>query len=469
MMKTVIRTTTWFLMSLLLLGLTSFAKAAEKDVTPLQELDLPTTARMALAGNPTLAAARARVAQARQQLQQARSTYWPRVDAVGSAVRTWPGDAAQEASLATARLFDPAATVDDEEDRFSAALTADWIVFNGFERKFANAAARWGVTQSQSAWQDVARLLLAAVTDAFYAAQLAREEVAIARADEDFNRRQLREAEARERIGTGSLSDVLNFKVRVNSALADRITAERIYATTLYSLAALLGIEEARFAPGLEIAPLTPEQDADMQVPADQTLIAYAHKHRPDLKQNTSLLMQTEARVEAARAGFYPRLNLTAALEGDRRDDADFQDDDFGHWVGVNLTYNLFAGGLTRAQVDEAKALQMEAESNLADNRLAVNAQVRRALAGLVSAQKQLTLQRANAKLVRRNRDLVEKEYAAGQGSLVRLNEAQRDLITARSRLALARVSLRSAWSRLETATGRILATFDVPAEKELR
>jgi outer membrane protein TolC len=58
---------------------------------------------------------------------------------------------------------------------------------------------------------------------------------------------------------------------------------------------------------------------------------------------------------------------------------------------------------------------------------------------------------------VRRTRDLVEKEYSAGQASLVRLNEAQRDLTTAMGRLALARAALRQAWFNLETDTGRIL------------
>jgi outer membrane protein TolC len=42
-------------------------------------------------------------------------------------------------------------------------------------------------------------------------------------------------------------------------------------------------------------------------------------------------------------------------------------------------------------------------------------------------------------------------------GSLVRLNEAQRDLIAAQVRLASARVALLSAWIDVYTATGEIL------------
>jgi outer membrane protein len=73
-----------------------------------------------------------------------------------------------------------------------------------------------------------------------------------------------------------------------------------------------------------------------------------------------------------------------------------------------------------------------------------------------------LILQRSNAELVKQNRDLVEKEYAAGQTSLVRLNEAQRDLINAQSQMAVALVSLKQAWQDLKAATGEILIPFSV-------
>jgi len=51
----------------------------------------------------------------------------------------------------------------------------------------------------------------------------------------------------------------------------------------------------------------------------------------------------------------------------------------------------------------------------------------------------------------------VEKEYKAGVGSLVRLNEAQRDLTAAQVRLALAQTAVHQAWYDLWSATGQIL------------
>jgi outer membrane protein TolC len=166
--------------------------------------------------------------------------------------------------------------------------------------------------------------------------------------------------------------------------------------------------------------------------------------------------------VGVARAGYWPALSLNGALEADRSDDAGFENDDVGSRIGLNLTVNLFAGGATRARVREARAAVDEGRRQLSDLEIQVHEAVRNRVAALESAREQLRLQRANADLVRENRDLVEKEYQAGQGSLVRLNEAQRDLSTAQSRLALALVSLRQAWYGLQSETGSLAAALEV-------
>ncbi len=86
-----------------------------------------------------------------------------------------------------------------------------------------------------------------------------------------------------------------------------------------------------------------------------------------------------------------------------------------------------------------------------------VQTEVRQALRKLIAAQDQLRLQRDNAVLVQEARDMIEKGYMVGQTSLVRLNEAQRDLLTTQAELALSRVNLRQAWNDLRTATAQSL------------
>ena len=151
---------------------------------------------------------------------------------------------------------------------------------------------------------------------------------------------------------------------------------------------------------------------------------------------------------------------VSGGLQGERSGDPGFGRDDFGNQLQVGLSYNLFSGGLTNARISEARHRLTELEKQLEDRLLTTAADIRSAAAQVQTAQTQVTLQRENASLVQRTRDLVEKEYNAGQGSLVRLNEAQRDLTAAQGNLALALVSLRQAWIQLQTRAGTLLSEY---------
>lgn len=431
------------------------------DLGNIKTLDLITAQKIALKGNPSLAAAGERFRQAQERVRQAGSAYWPRLDASGSGSRVLLSENDYQSSLANARRANPFATIDDTETYYRAGLTASWTLFNGFERKFSNMSAQYGEQQSKEAVKDARRMLLTSVASGYYNAQLARENIAISKANMSFNQRQLKEAEARYRVGTGSLSNVLNFKVQINSAETELIKAEQNYTLAKTGLAALMGIPDAAFTSEMELVRLAALSPGEYTLPDTAMALEYAMNNRPDIQQMENLLKQAESNVGTARSGFYPSINLTASLDGDRTETLGFEREDFGKTVAVGLNYNLFAGGYNKAKVNEARAKLHEVERSLANKKISVKSEVVSAVIDLKSALDQLDLQISNAELVKRNRDLVEKEYAAGQGSLVRLNEAQRNLITAQSRLASADVSVRLAWEVLRASTGEILGEFD--------
>ncbi|MCP4641734.1 MAG: TolC family protein [bacterium] len=486
-------------------------------------LDLDTAHRIALEGNPSLKAAEARVRQARQRVWQARSAWWPQLDISGSAAKTWLSerdysaarDAASDAvwgpwyqqtqsafaqqaqasvqtlssaiisfpnnsglllnSLATRVGFFsgvaqsvgqsvyPAAearrSIDDSIDDYRLSLTASWLLFNGFERKFLAAQAKFGQKETEAGLMEAERLLMSGVAQTFYAAQLARENIAISEADGAFNQRQLKEAKARRRVGAGSLSDELNFEILANAAKASLISSRRDYRTALIALAELLALPDA--LPGdLELA-LLPDETPELMTQPDQAeKLAYAKGHRPEMAMGRHAIDRTRAGVGASRAPFYPTVAAQASKDAARSDGYDFRADDFGTTIGVNVSYSLFTGGRNLAGYREARAIQSEAEHNLDQTQLAVASGVNQTLEELKASQEQLILQRSNAQNVQRNRELVEKEYGAGAASLVRLNQAQRDLIQAQGSLALARVSLLLAWHNVKTETAEILAEY---------
>lgn len=430
--------------------------SAPTEIGEIEVLDLERAGRIALSDNPSLTAARERVRQAEERVRQARSKYWPRVDMTFGSSQVWLSDSDLESRRAAASLINSDASVSDPEDIFRSEISATWVLFDGFERKYRTAAARYGEDRSRFAEIEARRLLLSAVAASYFSAQLARENIVIAAADESFNKRQLKEARARRRVGTGSLSDVLNFEVRLNAATAEQIRAEQAGAAARSLLASLLGIETAELPPDLELEDLNRVEEDSLAAPDISALLDFAMDHRPEIKGLELSVNQAEAGEGAAKAAWYPALSASAGVAGERSVDPGFNDEDFGFRAGLELRYNIFSGGVRQARLREAAARKAEARSSLANARLKVSAEVREAMARLTSAQRQLVLLRSSMELVGRNRDLVEKEYSAGQASLVRLNEAQRDLIAAQGRLALSQASLRQAWIDIESVTGHL-------------
>ena len=226
-------------------------------------------------------------------------------------------------------------------------------------------------------------------------------------------------------------------------------------------LAALMGISDARLGEEVIIAPL-PEDSADaLAVPDEEARFDIALAQRPDIQQASWLVERIRAQLGQRKSVYYPQVSAFASQDAQTNDNGRLEEDDFGHTVGINLSYSLFAGGRNRANVAEARYQLEEAEYLQEEIRLTASQEVRQSAINLHAAQDTLVLQRTTAEYVNTNRDLVEKEYRAGQGTLARLNQAQRDLIEAEARLALARVAVYSARHSLETATGETISRFE--------
>jgi outer membrane protein TolC len=345
------------------------------DWSRITVLDLKTAQRFAMADNPTIQATEIRIEQAKERISQARSAYWPHLDANASVSRIWMPENDYQDNLSTARMFDPGATIDDPQDYYRAGLTSTWLLFDGFERRYRSRQAQNAKYQMISARDDARRLLLTSVAISFLSAELA-------------------------------------------------------------------SLEKA-----------SPEE---MKVPDTEQMIAYALEHRPEILQSQLAIQNASLEKKMATSKYAPAINLTASVSGEREADTRFEGDDFGNTIGLNMTFNLFSGGLHRAQSREAMQKEIEARKLLEALKINITAEIRTTVEDVITFQTQLRLQQSNTRLVQENRDLVEKEYKAGQVSLVRLNESQRELTSAQTRTALALVALRQSWFALMSDTGMI-------------
>ncbi len=441
---------------LTVMSLAAAPLAGGKTLDKVQVLDLPTAQQIALADNPTLAAAAERVEQAGQRIKQARALYYPSIDAGGTAAsgRMSAADAAAQS------LLSGGADIDRNSEKYRLSLGASWLLFDGFSRKFSNLVAEYGQQESEQARRDGMRLLLQSVAESFYGAQLALYNKAIAEADFSFNSKQVKEARISMDAGAGSLSAVLNFQVQMNNASTNILLAERNYDIALFGLAVLLGRESGQMPEGLKLSKMVMVEENEFYELSTSALLQAANTNRPDLLRQKLSVQRAESTIGANKAGYYPKFSLNGVVDGDRSDNADFISDDFGSTVSLNLSYNLFRGGGDRARIAEAKAYKREVVRTLEQQRNQVQSEVRQAISRLEQARAQLLLQRASVKLVEQSRDLVEEGYKAGQESLARFNEVQRDLVRTQSRLALSLISLYTNRQSLKTATGESLVPY---------
>ncbi len=484
------------------------AAPPEGAEAPAQVLDLESAQRRALENNPSLLAVGEMVEQARERVTQVRSLYLPQIQATYSLTKTWLSDrvvnetqealetaqdltdelydrlprgvldsyqgigleaiaAAHEARRLRSQVRDVSRELHEAHERldeplkgYQLGVTAGFLLFDGFAREFRHAMAKFGVEETEAGRREAQRLLLSAVAEAYYGIQLARESLEIARADEAFNARLLKEAEITYEAGKGSLSDLLNFRVRGQAARAAVLEAAAQFEGARVALAVLMAIPEGVLPERADVAPLGDERPEDMQLPDADAALAYALAHRPELAGAAYRVKRAGAGVKEKYAAFSPKVALFTNWQGNRTYETDMNADDFSTSIGVNIDYDLFTGGRRWSEVRQAKKAKREAEYRLSDAELQTVGEVRRALIALNTAQKALVLQRTAAEDVQRNRDLAEQAYRAGKAPLVRLNQAQRDLVEAQARLAQARVALRRAWYDVRTATAQSLEPF---------
>lgn len=433
--------------------------SAGPDFSGIEVLDLATAQRLALQGNPGIAAAQARLEQARARVRQAVATWWPTLDVTGNAARTRRSDI--EFDIANHFPAIPGQSTDRTYDSSAAGLQATWVIFDGFYRSFNQKQAEFGVKSSAAARRDSQRLLISAVAEAFLNAQLTQTKVKIADADKKFYKKQLVDADNRYEVGTGSWGDVLNIKVQLNSAKTSSMFGKREYEAALYGLAALLGVPDSIFPETVKLAELDkdfkPSEDLGQDV---EQLIDDALAARPDLRSLAMQIHEAEAATGQAKAAFWPKVQLGGSVNGAQQGDLALNGEDFGDAISLSASWNLFSGGADRARVFEAKQKRREAAYSRADLRNRVASEVRQDIALLAASMEQVRLQRESVDLVEQNRELAQSEYEAGSASLVRLNEAQRDLTTTYGRLAQALVGYHLARQRLLSATGHNLESF---------
>jgi NodT family efflux transporter outer membrane factor (OMF) lipoprotein len=396
----------------------------------------------ALRNSPTLAQARARLTQAREDYQaQAGATYYPAIDASLSGSRQKVDPAAFGVPVPSPGPF----TLYDASVSVSYSLD----IFGGDRRALEALRAQ---VDFQAFELDAARLSIAGnvVSTAIRRASL-QERIALTQRMVDAQTQQLSIMEARMAAGGVSRFDVRSQRTLLEQTRAGvpALLAQRDAAD--HRLAILLGVEPS----GADFDAVTFDT---LRVPDDVplTLPSTLARERPDIRASEALLHQASANVGVATADLYPKFSLSAGVGSQRTSIHDMLDK-LNVWnIGLNLSQPLFRGGELRARKRSAETAYDAAASAYRETVLDALQQVADTLSALQNDADALRARDITANEAQANLDTTHARFAAGGVSRFDLLDTQRQALQTQLDRTLAHASRLSDTAALFQALGGI-------------
>jgi multidrug efflux system outer membrane protein len=423
------------------------ARAPEKWWAVFGDPKLDTLVAEALERNRDLAAAAARIEQARANLTIVDADRYPSVSAQVDPNRT-------RYSTVGVTPF-PAGypnTLNDTRVTLNASYEID---FWGRYRR-ASEAARADLLGSQ-AGRDALRLSLTSdVVKSYYTLLSLRGQAQVAQRTLETREELVGLQTKRFQSGVISELEVRQVEADRDSALVQLTVLKNQREAEDARLAVLLGrsprdVWEKRIEQALTDAPLaTP---GPVSVPAG--LPSDLLERRPDLRQAEQQLIAANARIGVARANYFPSISLTGYLGSESTALATlFSGPARIYQFAAGITQPIWNAGRVGAQVDAATAQQKEALANYEKSVQSAFADVRTALAALAAARETADTQARRAQTLSQALKLARMRYTNGISSLLDVLDAERNLLAAELSRIDALAAQRSAVADLVKALG---------------
>ena len=276
------------------------------------------------------------------------------------------------------------------------------------------------------------------------------EQLAVSNATEAAARESYRIAKLRFDTGTGSELDATLAQGVVQQAQANQAALTRQQAQAKNALVLLLGENlPADLAQAVPLRDLALMADIPAGLPSDLLL------RRPDVQQAEALLRAENARVNVARAAFFPRISLTATAGTASSSLGNLFNAGSGAWsFAPQLLLPLFDGGANQANLDAAR---IGKDIGVAQYQKSVQVAFREVADGLAARgtyAAELAARQAYSDTQQRRLALAELRYDNGVDDYLSVLNAKTDLYNAQIALVAARLNRWNSLLELYRALG---------------
>lgn len=397
----------------------------------------------ALSNNRDLQRAMSRIDESRAALRQARAEYWPTLNADLSGAREHPS-----ANGATPVPAGFPKTFNDHQASLAAAYEVDlWgRVAN------ANSSARNELLATQYAHDTLRNALVAQVVQSYATLQSIDARRRVFGAAVDAQREGL--GLQRKRFDAGDIGELdvrqIEAELKANELQLPKLDrargeAERSLGVVLgRSPKAMLEQSISRTAKAASATGALPDG-----LPSDLLM------RRPDIQAAEARLRAAGARVEVARAAYFPRLSLTASLGRESLELSDLTRGSSLLWNAVaSLTMPIWDGGRIKAQTEIAQAQRRQIELDYRDGVANAFREARDAIQAVDEAQSSVSTAEERTRALVRAAELTMLRYEGGELNRLDVINAERAVLSAQADVAEERRSLAVAQSSLFRALG---------------
>jgi NodT family efflux transporter outer membrane factor (OMF) lipoprotein len=432
--------------------------------TSLGDPRLDALEQRALAANPSIAVAQARLRQARSALRLERANRLPNGNASGSYLH---------AELPGVDLDSLTGGSNDEGGAerggggstglnfFNLGFDASWEVdLFGRQRRTVE-AARAAAERAEANLADAQVQLTAEVAQAYVALRDRQARIALSQRASEMQRRILRLTEERYARGTVSALDVERLRLQVENTDAELVPLNAEAASYLNALAVLVGEAPGALDEELQGAAPVPLVPAQVAVGDPASLL----QRRPDIRAAERELASRSARIGVAEAARFPSLSLQGMLGLGGTSVADVVDpDNLAALATPMLRWNFLDFGRGRARVEQAQGERDEAEANYRQAVLTALRDAEDALARFGARRQTLaSLVRTKAS-ADRSSALMQQRFQAGTATLIDALDVERQRVAAEQQLSIATAGLTTDYVALQKALGLGWSAPDRPA-----
>ncbi len=370
----------------------------------------------AIAGNPTLQAAMARVTQARAAVRITRADLYPTVTLDPSYLRErYSGTRENPPGFSTQPYTDN--TINLPVD-----FGYEVDLWGRVRRSVESARAQYQASESD--YENILLTLKSDIAQNYLSLRYVDTDRAILLDNIDLLKKALALTQARHNGGAASGLDVSEAETLLATIQAQYVGLGVQRAQFEHALALLVGQPASEFAVPKNPLVLEPPS-IPIGLPSDLL------ERRPDIAESERLMASANAQIGVARAAFFPSLSLTGTSVGYQSDNiTQLFNLSSAVWSAMaGASQPLFEGGRLTANLARARAAYDENVANYREQVLTGFKEVEDGLAGLRVLQEQEATQNKAVASAKRTAEISTARYKEGLANYLEVIDAQRTVL----------------------------------------